>query len=146
MTASFRFEHSWHLPAPADRVYAALADVDRYAEWWPQVRRVARVDAQSGRTWVRSFLPYTLELLMTREVEDARRGLLRAGIAGDLEGWSQWHVRPEEDGTTVAGFEQEVEVTASLLARSAPLAGPLLRANHTWMMRRGEAGLAAYLA
>ena len=88
----------------------------------------------------------TLELLMTREVEDARRGLLRAGIAGDLEGWSQWHVRPEEDGTTVAGFEQEVEVTASLLARSAPLAGPLLRANHTWMMRRGEAGLAAYLA
>jgi hypothetical protein len=51
----------------------------------------------------------------------------------------------EPDGGTVATFDQVAVVTPALLARTARLAAPLLRANHAWMMRSGRAGLAAYL-
>ena len=41
-------------------VFDALADVERYAAWWPQVRTAERIDDEAGRTDIRSFLPYTL--------------------------------------------------------------------------------------
>jgi hypothetical protein len=143
---TFEFHHEWALDAPAPRVFDALADVERYAAWWPQVRTVERIDEQSGRTAVRSFLPYTLDLVLRREVEDEASRALRVAVSGDLEGWCQWQVDPatERDGT-VARFDQVAIVTPALLARTARLTGPLLRANHAWMMRSGRAGLAAYL-
>ncbi|HEV7146421.1 MAG TPA: SRPBCC family protein, partial [Pedococcus sp.] len=67
---TFRFEHQWSLDAPAPRVFAVLADVEGYASWWPQVRRVERIDEESGRTAIRSFLPYTLDLVLRRVVQD----------------------------------------------------------------------------
>lgn len=146
--STFHFQHVWHLRATLPRVYAALADVDKYAEWWPQVRRTERLDEGSGRAAIRSFLPYTLHLVLRREVEDEGARLLRVGVTGDLEGWCQWRLAHEDGsgGTCLATFEQEARVTPRLLARSASVTGPLLRANHAWMMRCGEVGLAGYLA
>lgn len=145
MTPSFRFQHRWALDAPADRVYAVLADVEGYAAWWPQVRSAERVDGESGRTTIRSLLPYSLDLVLRREVEDPVQGLLRVSLGGDLEGWCQWRVAGGPGRSTVADFEQEAVVTPPLLARTAALTAPLLRANHAWMMRSGRTGLAAYL-
>jgi hypothetical protein len=144
---TFEFHHEWALDAPVPRVFEVLADVDRYAAWWPQVRTVERVDEASGRAAVRSFLPYTLQLVLRREVQDEESGTLRVAVSGDLEGWCQWQVRPATgpEGGTVATFDQVAVVTPALLARTARLTGPLLRANHAWMMRSGRAGLAAYL-
>jgi hypothetical protein len=145
---TFHFHHEWRLPAPTDRVFDALADVERYAQWWPQVRSAERIDEQSGRTAIRSFLPYTLHLVLRREVEDRATGRLRVGVGGDLRGWCQWRVRPLDtgSGTTIAEFDQEATLTPALLARTAQVTGPLLRANHAWMMRSGRAGLGAHLA
>jgi uncharacterized protein YndB with AHSA1/START domain len=140
----FRFHHEWHLPAPFERTYAALADVERYDRWWPQVRSLERIDDVSGRVTIRSVLPYTLHLVLTREAEDEGSGLLRVGVAGDLDGWCQWQVRGDGDDT-VAVFDQEAVVTPALLARTASLTAPLLRANHAWMMRAGQVGLARHL-
>ena len=148
---TFHFHHEWHLDArPAD-VFAALADVDRYAEWWPQVRTAERIDADSGHTAIRSLLPYTLHLVLRREVEDEQSGHLRVGVSGDLEGWCQWRIRGAGDGGdgadgTTAVFDQEAVLTPRLLARTADLTGPLLRANHAWMMRAGRGGLDRYLS
>jgi len=144
---TFEFHHVWALDAPAARVFDALADVERYAAWWPQVRTVQRIDEHSGRTAVRSFLPYTLDLVLRREVEDEASRALRVAVSGDLEGWCQWQVEQatDHDGGTVATFDQVALVTPALLARTARLTAPLLRANHAWMMRSGRAGLAAYL-
>lgn len=142
MTA-FQFHHVWDLDAAAPRVFAALADVERYAAWWPQVRHAERIDDQSGRAAIRSFLPYTLDLVLRRETEDAESGTLRVEVSGDLEGWCQWQLEPGVG--TRAVFDQEAVMTPRLLARSAHLTSPLLRANHAWMMRCGRAGLAAYL-
>ena len=141
---SFRFHHEWVLPAPRERVYAALVDVERYAQWWPQVRSVERIDDDSGRTTIRSVLPYTLALVLRREVEDESGGRLRVAVTGDLEGWCQWTLSPHGDGTR-AVFDQEAVVTPALLARTARVTAPLLRANHAWMMRGARQGLAERL-
>ena len=108
------------------------------------MRSLERIDDVSGRVTIRSVLPYTLHLVLTREAEDEGSGLLRVGVAGDLDGWCQWQVRGDGDDT-VAVFDQEAVVTPALLARTASLTAPLLRANHAWMMRAGQVGLARHL-
>ena len=143
--AGFRFTHEWSLAAGPDRVYAVLADVERYAAWWPQVRGVTRVDDQSGRAAVRSTLPYTLHLLLTRDVADEENRRLRVTLDGDLKGWSQWLLEPAGRGRTLAHYTQEVDVTPRLLRWGSRVARPLLVANHTRMMVAGRRGLTAYL-
>ena len=134
----------WHLAAPLERVFAALADVEGYELWWPQVRRMHRLDADTGRVLIRSLLPYTLDLVLTRSVQDEARGVLRVEIDGDLRGWCAWQLTDEGAGTR-ADFSQEVEVTPPVLQRAPFAVRPLLRGNHAHMMRSGERGLRTYL-
>jgi hypothetical protein len=140
----FTFSQTWHVPATVEPVYQALADVDRYPTWWPQVREVERIDERSGHARVRSLLPYTLNLVLTREIEDPTTQLLRVQITGDLDGWSQWQLEASPAGTT-AHYTQQATVTARGLEHLVPLASPILRANHSWMMSAGERGLRAFL-
>ena len=145
MTATtYRFDNLWRVRAPRERVYAALADVDGYARWWPQIREIHRIDADSGQVRIRSVLPYTLNLLLTRAVQDQTSGILRVGVDGDLRGWCAWQLTAD-GADTCARFSEEVEVTVPFLQR-APFARPLLRVNHAHMMRSGERGLRTYLA
>src|SRR5471032_1215059 len=144
MSTAYRFDNLWHLPAPPEQVYAALADVERYGRWWPQIREVNRIDRDSGRVRIRSMLPYTLELVLTRAVQDEARGILRVKVAGDLQGWCAWQLSAEGAGTR-AQFSQEVQVTAPVLQRAPFAIRPLLRGNHAHMMRSGERGLRGYL-
>lgn len=146
MSQPFRFDHVWRLPTSPARVFGALADVERYAVWWPQVRHIQRVDADSGWAWVRSALPYTLALLLTREVEDPEAGRLRVAIGGDLHGWSSWEVVAGPAGGALARYAQEVVVPSRALSALPVLSRPVLQANHLWMMRGGERGLVRYLA
>jgi hypothetical protein len=157
----FRFRHVWRVPADLTTTFAALADVDQYPLWWPQVRGIRRIDDDSGHAYVRSMLPYTLDLVLTREVEDPAAGLLRVRLGGDLQGWSEFRLSEADevphdepghihaDGasapTTLAHYRQEAAVTAAGLEHFVPIARPLLTLNHTWMMRAGERGLARWL-
>lgn len=140
---TFTFHHTWPLPAPQERVVDVLADVEGYPGWWPQVRAVQALDGASARGRIRSLLPMTLDLVLTREVEDREGGRLRVALDGDLRGWAQWSVATAAAGS-VATFEQEVRVAARL-HRAATLAPVVLRANHAWMMRQGRRGLAGRL-
>ncbi len=135
----FTFTDTWHLPADVDTVVAALADIERYPTWWPQVRSVTRIDEHSGRGVVRSLLPLRLDLVLTREVEDHGAGHLRVRLSGDLHGYAEWRVVARAKGAE-ARFEQHVRV-APRLERAATLVPWLLRANHAWMMRQGRRGL-----
>ena len=54
MSHRFRFRTTWRVAAPAPRLFEVLQDVDRYAVWWPQVRAVRRVDAESVEATIRS--------------------------------------------------------------------------------------------
>ena len=143
MSTPFVFHHVWPVPAPVGVVTAALADVERYPRWWPQVRSVERIDDRSGRGGIRSLLPVTMDLVLTREIEDHEGGRLRVRLDGDLRGWAQWSVVGDASAA-VATFDQEVRV-APRLHRAATLVPVVLRANHAWMMRQGRRGLAGEL-
>lgn len=145
VSTAYRFDNEWSLPAPSDQVYAALTDVERYEQWWPQIREVHWLDPDSGTVRVRSLLPYTLDLVLTRDAQDEAHGILRVLVAGDLQGWCAWQVT-SEGADTRAVFSQKVEVTSPTLRRAPFAIRPLLRGNHDHMMRSGERGLRRYLA
>jgi uncharacterized protein YndB with AHSA1/START domain len=142
--APYVFRSEWRLPAPPDRVYAVLADVESYPRWWPQVRAARRLDATSGELTCRSLLPYDVRFVMHREVEDPVRFVLRARMGGDLTGTSQWAVRGDGSGS-IAVFDEDVAVGSGLLRAAGRVLRPALRFNHDLMMRAGEKGLRAHL-
>jgi hypothetical protein len=130
--------------SPAD-VYRALYDLVRYPTWWPQFREVQRIDRDHHRMVVRSFLPYQIAYLLTREVADPARGILEGRVDGDIEGRIRWDIKPTQSGSVVH-FVQKVETRSDLLNLLAPIARLAFEANHQIMMRDGFVGLKAYLA
>ncbi|MFH7597996.1 SRPBCC family protein [Streptomyces racemochromogenes] len=144
----YRFRSVWDLDAPPALVYSLLEDPGRYPGWWPQVRRVARGDGDSGTAVIRSLLPYEIHVTLTGLLRAPCRGVLEVALGGDLRGWARWTVRPRGGpgaDRTRAVYEQEVEVRAPLLRRLSVAGRPALRLNHALMMRAGRRGLAARL-
>jgi hypothetical protein len=139
------FRSTWHLPATADAVYNALADVERYPTWWPQVRSGRRLDDDSGEITCRSLLPYDLTFVASRVLEDPVARVLRARLSGDLNGVSEWQITPEPAGA-LAVFDEDVTVGTGLLRAAGFAARPALKFNHGLMMRAGEKGLRRHLA
>jgi uncharacterized protein YndB with AHSA1/START domain len=140
----FVFRSTWALPAPPDEVYAVLAAVEDYPQWWPQVRRARRLDETSGELTCRSLLPYDLVFVMHQELEDPDGLVLRARMTGDLNGTSQWTITADGDGSR-AVFDEDVSVGSGLLRAAGRLFRPALKFNHDLMMRAGEKGLRAHL-
>jgi len=139
----YTFVSTWQLPAEPDAVYAVLERLDRYPEWWRQVRRAERIDDDTCAVVVRSTLPYDLRVTAHRVCADASVGLLAARLSGDLSGECSWTLTPADDGTRVM-FREDVRAHRALL-RWLAFARPALRANHVSMMRCGERGLRAHL-
>lgn len=140
----YRFRSEWEFDAPRSRVFEVLRKGESYERWWPQVKRSARLSDGSYELVARSFLPYELRMVLTESVIDEGAGVLEANLDGDLEGFSRWTLR-ERENKTIATFEEEVVTHKRLLNLLAPVARPVLRYNHTVMMRHGERGLRRYL-
>lgn len=137
MRAAYSFRGTWRVPHARAAVHEVLIDLERYPQWWPQVRAVAKLGPDDARVLCRSALPYTLDLVLHAERRD--HDVLETSLSGDLDGWVRWHLA-EEDGGTRMEFAQEVVVTGALALASYP-AGPLLRWNHDRMMAGCVAGL-----
>jgi len=135
--ASYSFTASWVTPAPVADVAGTVLDLERYPEWWPQVRAVAKLGPDTARVLCRSALPYTLDLVLDAVSREAP--VLEVAVSGDLDGWVRWTLVPE-DGGTRTDFTQEVSVTGALAA-SSYVVRPLLVWNHHRMMRGCEQGL-----
>jgi hypothetical protein len=141
----YEFQSIWVVEgAPAD-VYAVLHDVGSYSKWWPEIKNVQRVSEDRFKLRVRSVLPYYLDFESTRVREDASSGVLEAQLSGDLDGYSRWTI-DGFGGMTRAVFDEEVDTHKRSLNVLAPVARPAFRANHTFMMRHGQAGLRTFVA
>ena len=84
---TYRFSSTFTLEAPRNRVHDVLVDLEFYADWWSQVRAVAKIDDDHALVVCRSTLPYDLEL----ELSAVRRDpdLLEVGIDGPIRGWAR---------------------------------------------------------
>jgi uncharacterized protein YndB with AHSA1/START domain len=141
----YRFRSVWSIAAPPREVFHALVDLARYPDWWPDVRSVSEVDEDTAEVVCRSVLPYRLRMRMRRTEQDEPNGRLRVDLTGDLVGFLGC-LLDSDRGRTRLKIVQEVVVTRPLLRVMAPLARPLLVANHGAMMWRGRRGLRKHLA
>ncbi|TCP44754.1 hypothetical protein EV191_11939 [Tamaricihabitans halophyticus] len=151
----YRFTATWVVPVDPGTVFGALVDIGTYPTWWADVRSVTAIDSNTAELVCRSVLPYQLVLRATRAEQDEHGGRLRLALSGDLEGYIGCELdvfehrdrrRPARHGArTRLSIAQEVVVRKQLLRRVAPIARPLLRANHTAMMRRGQRGFRRHL-
>jgi carbon monoxide dehydrogenase subunit G len=136
----YHFRHSFAVGAAPERVQAVLVDLEHYPQWWPQVRAVLSLGPDTAMVVCRSVLPYDLELVLDSVRRDP--DCLEARIDGPISGFARWHLTATGSGTRL-DFEQEVHTRGRLLALASYVARPLLRWNHTVMMRGCARGLEA---
>jgi mannose-6-phosphate isomerase-like protein (cupin superfamily)/uncharacterized protein YndB with AHSA1/START domain len=149
---AYRFLDKWFIPHPIDDVFEALLHGEDYPRWWGEAwKRVTPIgDTPTGSVGAKTeviaggFLPYTIKLEL--EVERIERPQLLAVLSrGDLEGTGTWRLH-EFDGGTAVSYDWRVRASKPLIRRFSPVVKPLFRANHTWVMRRGELALRRWLA
>ena len=141
MRTSYSFRGTWTVAAAPEAVHDVLVDLERYPDWWPQVRAVAKLGPDDARVLCRSALPYTLDLVL--HAEHREPPLLETTISGDLDGVVRWRLVPADGGTRME-FEQDVRV-GRLLGLASYVVRPLLAWNHHRMMDGCIAGLRARL-
>jgi carbon monoxide dehydrogenase subunit G len=141
----FRFAGEWRIPADADRVYSALAEVEEYPVWWPGVAAARRIDEVSGEIHIHKLLPVELVFVATQFTADPDRRLLVARFTGDLDGTGRWDITPVRGGTR-ARYSEHIGIRIALARAIGPLARPVVHAGHERLMHLGERGLVRHLA
>src|SRR5580693_9548928 len=92
------FRSEWPLASPVEDVYLALAQLVDYPSWWPEVRSVRQVSAETSELVCRSLLPYDLAFSSRQTRKDPDAGVLEAAMEGDLAGFSRWTITAEGAG------------------------------------------------
>jgi uncharacterized protein YndB with AHSA1/START domain len=148
--AEYRFVTTWLLECERARVWEAIYDQRAWPTWWRGVESVVELDpgdeigvgSHSRLTW-RSKLPYDLVFqALTRTVE--RPHLIEADVTGELEGSGRWRLF-EQAGVTAAIYEWNVRTTKRWMNAIAPVAHPIFKRNHDWVMHNGATGMAELL-
>lgn len=141
----------WHLDAPIDKVWQALADVAAWPRWWSYVREVqemARGDASGvgsvHRLTLGTTVPYQLTFTMQRTVVQ-RPQRMEAFFEGELTGTGRWTLGELGTGTAVR-YDWDVTIARTWMNVMSPVLGPMFRWNHGHVMADGGRGLARYLA
>jgi Polyketide cyclase / dehydrase and lipid transport len=149
--ASYSFVTTWRLEAPIDRVYEAVRDSLAWPSWWPAVTAVEELEPGSPGTGVgnvrrytfKGALPYTLAFDLRVEHVEAPR-VLAGRASGELAGTGVWTLS-EEGATTVARYDWNVSTTRWWMNLLAPVAAPIFRRNHDFVMTSGAKGLCTLL-
>ncbi len=148
--ADYRFVTFWQADAPIDDVWEAIVHSERWPQWWPSVERVEEL-GPGDASWVgatrrmtfKGRLPYTLTF--DSKATLVERPLRIDGDAvGELVGTGRWRLA-ERDGGTLVRYEWDISTSRAWMNALAPIARPIFKANHDWIMRRGARGLAALL-
>ena len=138
--AFYKFRSEWHVEHPALEAFDALADIEGYPAWWPEIKEVESIDETQVDVHIRAALPYSLRVRLHKEIEDRQALVLRTGLSGDLEGWSSWSITTLGTASTLR-FDEEVVTTKPFMNALAPIARPIFSLNHSIMMRHGQRGL-----
>jgi uncharacterized membrane protein len=151
MSRPYDLTTRWHLDAPIERVWEALAAIDGWPRWWRYVESVVTVRTGDANgvgavhrcTWS-SPLGYRLSFDMTITAV-ARPHCVAATARGALNGSGRWRLDQEGPGTRVE-YAWRVTTGPRWMNACAPLLRPLYRWNHDAVMAAGGRGLARELA
>lgn len=142
----YSFVTAWRLAAAREEVFSVLHDSERWPEWWRGLERVVKLedgDAEGrgslGRYTWRPPVPYRVEFDV-RITRVERPELMEGQATGELDGTGRFTLR-EDRGVTTVEFTWEVQTTQRWMNVLAPVARPVFRWNHDWVMRQGQRGL-----
>ena len=143
-----RFEYvtEWHFDAPVEAVWEALADVERWPQWWPHVRAVRTLERGGLRghgtvhriRWS-SRLPYGFTIDV-RTIDSLAPLRLHGRATGDMAGVGLWQLRREGPCTHLR-YTWNLALHRRWMRLLAPLLAPVFRWNHEGVMRAGMRGL-----
>ena len=147
---AYRFCTTWVLEAERERVWDVIYDSDSWPEWWRGIRSTTRLEegderglGQRGAYEWRARIPYTVRFEIVSTVVEPP-SVLGGDATGELEGTGLWRLF-SEGGTTAVVYEWNVRTTKPWMNLFAPVARPVFRSNHDWVMRNGGEGLARRL-
>jgi len=146
----YRFITHWIIEAPLADVFAAVFDTASWPQWWHGVESVEEISAGDAAgiggtiryTW-KGRLPYHLVFDACATRIEAPR-LLEATVSGDVEGTGRW-IFSQEGSLTTVRYEWFVDTAKAWMKLVSPLARPVFRDNHDWLMEQGGIGLAERL-
>ena len=141
------FVDEWHVDAPPEPVFEALADGSTYPDWWTPVYVETKTDGPPGlgRTSEQHFkgrLPYHLRTRSTITRYEPPT-VVGADVEGDLRGRGLWTLTPRDGGTDVR-FDWRVSAEKPVVRALTPVLRPLFRWNHAWAIARAREGLEPY--
>lgn len=141
------FVDEWHVAAPPEPIFNAIADARTYPDWWRPVYLDVETDGSPavGRVSTQHFkgrLPYELRT-RSRIVELDAPSVVAAEVEGDLSGYGRWTLTPTASGTHVR-FDWRVYADRPLLRLLTPVLRPAFRWNHNWAITRAMDGLEPY--
>jgi hypothetical protein len=149
----YDFSTQWRFDdTEINEVADILEDTASLPRWWPELFQavtIVRPGAEHALGQVadcrcKARLPYTLHF--TYVVVEVRYPYgSTISSTGDLVGQGVWTLRSRARGVDVT-YDWRVELRKPLLRLVSPVLRPLLAANHTWSMRRGESGLTREIA
>ncbi len=151
----YRFLTTWLLEAERERVWEEIYDSGSWPDWWRGVESAVRSSegdergvGQRGRYVWRAKLPYKVGFeVISTAVERPR--LLEGEVWGELEGYGRWRffeqLDPSGRPVTAVLYDWQVRLTKRWMTMLAPVAGPIFRSNHKWVMQNGAEGLARRL-
>jgi hypothetical protein len=126
-------QRAFMFPAPAERVWTAISQLDRYPTWWSWLRdfRVDGAGLERGallRGTIVPPLPYRLRLRVVLDECVPARHIL-ASVHGDLEGVALVAFEGEGDKTRVIA-SWTLEMMQQPVRLAARFTHPLLRWGH----------------
>ena len=148
MASEYVFVDEWHVDAPPEAVFDAIADGRTYPEWWTPVYISVdadgppRVGAES-RQLFKGRLPYKLKTRSTITRLEPPLVLVAADVVGDLRGKGVWTLTPAAGGTDVQ-FDWRVFADRGFIRVLTPVLRPVFRSNHNWAIKRAMEGLEPY--
>ena len=121
-----------------EELWAAMAQVDRFRDWWPWLRRFDATSLSTGDVWtatVQPPLPYrlTFDLFIT---EAEAPSFVAVDVTGDIEGSARLEVHGSAVGSELH-FTSELTPTNSVLRAVAQVATPIVRYGHEWVLDTG---------
>lgn len=152
----FDLSSTWYLPAPAEQVWAIIADIDMsWPQWWPGCSFAAPLErwpaesssqadilkATTAHLSFKAALGYTLTISIHPTMVVAPREI-EFDAGGHLEGKGQVTLIPDDRGqATRMDIEWRVRPTQRWMNMLTPIAAPAFTAAHALLMRQGESGL-----
>ena len=139
-----RSARRFHFDAEPAEVWAALASVEEYPQWWPWLQSFEAQGLVQGDRWrctVKPPLPYVVRFTVHLDEVIAEQSI-RATVAGDIAGQAQLSLEPAEDGSTMILLSKLTPASPTLKVMGT-IGRPLVRYGHDWVLDAGAGQFAS---